>query len=373
MDLFSTGYDPAEWDLVSHRSDGEYLSLSEDSDSSDSPLPNEPDHSFDSAPESLTDYEELNFLDIKMMSSFVDLNSLISQRSTLQNKKSALTPGQFHLSDRYTSQIEQLTAQIEAIQQPSVVNIHHYTPPDAAFVHQEHKARISKALSIHSADIKNKAIIPSSHSDIDSESLDNTIFHLEEEIKEKEAVVRELWKTIKMQKEEVDFLKRKRDELFEKELNRQELEVEFIENKLVKGLDDRLVISVNIKVSGYLTYTLDAQVDTGAMNSCAKHGAILDYYWQPVDISFRAINKTELKIKHIAPDFPIYIQEEKVPVTFYSFDTGSDILLGQDFANKCLPLTIGNKFVQILINGKTLKVPSKSVFETRIAVKETTT
>jgi hypothetical protein len=33
MDLFLTGYDPAEWDLVSNRSDGEYLSLTEDSDS----------------------------------------------------------------------------------------------------------------------------------------------------------------------------------------------------------------------------------------------------------------------------------------------------------------------------------------------------
>jgi hypothetical protein len=29
MDLFSTGYDPAEWDLVSTRSEGEYLSLTE--------------------------------------------------------------------------------------------------------------------------------------------------------------------------------------------------------------------------------------------------------------------------------------------------------------------------------------------------------
>jgi hypothetical protein len=45
MDLFLTGYDPAEWDEVSHRSDGEYLSISEDSDSStDHDLP-DLDHS----------------------------------------------------------------------------------------------------------------------------------------------------------------------------------------------------------------------------------------------------------------------------------------------------------------------------------------
>jgi hypothetical protein len=95
MDLFSTGYDPAEWDMVSHRSDGEYLSLSEDSDdegdiSTLSPLP------------FLTillipHIEELNFLDIKMMSSFVDINSLLQQRATLQSKLSVLTPGQFSL------------------------------------------------------------------------------------------------------------------------------------------------------------------------------------------------------------------------------------------------------------------------------------
>jgi hypothetical protein len=77
MDLFSTGYDPAEWDMVSHRSDGEYLSLSEGSDDEgDFPNPESPtfsDHSSDHFP------GELNFLDIKMMSSFVDINSLIQQ------------------------------------------------------------------------------------------------------------------------------------------------------------------------------------------------------------------------------------------------------------------------------------------------------
>jgi hypothetical protein len=62
-------------------------------------------------------------------------------------------------------------------------------------------------------------------------------------------------------------------------------------NKMIKGLDDRIVISVNIKPSGYMVYTLDAQVDTGAMNSCAKYGAIPSYYWQqqilPLELSIR--------------------------------------------------------------------------------------
>ena len=30
MDLFQTGYDPGEWELVSNHSDGEYLSLTDD-------------------------------------------------------------------------------------------------------------------------------------------------------------------------------------------------------------------------------------------------------------------------------------------------------------------------------------------------------
>jgi hypothetical protein len=163
-----------------------------------------------------------------------------------------------------------------------------------------------------------------------------------------------------MQREELEFLKKKRNEELEHEIFQDDIETGFPENKMLKGLDDRIIISVNIRVSGYLQYTLDAQVDTGAMNSCAKHGAIPEYYWQPINLSFRAVNKTELKINHICPDFPIYIQDQKIPVTFYSFDTGSDILLGQDFVNKCLPLTVRHSELQLTINGKIVKTPSKT-------------
>ena len=45
----------------------------------------------------------------------------------------------------------------------------------------------------------------------------------------------------------------------------------------INGFEDRLVITVDIKVSGYKNYSLDAQIDTGAMNSCAKYGAIPSY------------------------------------------------------------------------------------------------
>lgn len=41
-----------------------------------------------------------------------------------------------------------------------------------------------------------------------------------------------------------------------------------------KGFSDRLIITVDIKVSGYNLYSLDAQLDIGAMCSCARFGAI---------------------------------------------------------------------------------------------------
>jgi hypothetical protein len=238
-----------------------------------------------------------------------------------------------------------------------------YTPTDADFIPAQRKESRAKGV------VKFSEPIQETHSE--DESLDNTIFHLEESIKEKEALVVDLWKSLKLQKEELNFLKKKRDEQIEREMFNEDSENEPFESKQVNGLDDRLVIPVNIKVQGYLQYTLDAQLDTGAMNSYAKHGAIPSYYWQPIDISFRAVNKSEIKIKYIAPDFPILIQEEKVSVTLYCYDTGADILLGQDFVNKCLPFMIGNNFVQITVLGKTVKVPSKSCYETRIAVKQT--
>jgi hypothetical protein len=125
MDIFQTRYDPSKWDLVSNRSDGEYLSLTEDSDSSLDPPQSTSVSDSDSDTSQVE--EALNFLDIKMMNPYIDLNSLLRQRSVLEAKMSSLTLGQFHLSDRYASQIARLTDQINAIQQPSVVNIHHYT------------------------------------------------------------------------------------------------------------------------------------------------------------------------------------------------------------------------------------------------------
>jgi hypothetical protein len=93
MDLFQSSYDPSEWELVDSRSYGEYLSLTEDSDSS----PEDNLYNQDSDVESeLSQIDEtLHFLDIKMMSPYIDLPALLKQRSDLQAKLFVLTPGQF--------------------------------------------------------------------------------------------------------------------------------------------------------------------------------------------------------------------------------------------------------------------------------------
>jgi hypothetical protein len=177
-----------------------------------------------------------------------------------------------------------------------------------------------------------------------------------------------------LEKEELNFLRQQKDEQLEREMFESEtLPTTMLDQspdtsmfKQINGFEDRLVISIDIKVSGYMTYTLDAQLDTGAMNSCEKYGAIPSYYWQPINIAFRAVNKTEIKIQSFAPDFPILIQGTKVAVNLYCFDTGADILLGQDFVNRCLPFTIGNNFVQFTVFGKSISIPSKSCYETRI-------
>jgi len=127
-----------------------------------------------------------------------------------------------------------------------------------------------------------------------------------------------------------------------------------------------LIIEINIKVSGYLTYILDAQLDTSVMNSCAKYVAIPSYFWQPINISFRADNKTEIKIQSFAPNFSIALKGVKVPVNLYCFETRADVLLGQDFVNRCLPFIVGQNFIHIIVLGKTISIPNKTSYESRI-------
>jgi len=67
------------------------------------------------------------------------------------------------------------------------------------------------------------------------------------------------------------------------------------------GIGDRVVIPTKIKLPKIKDYTLDAQIDSGAMSSCCKYGAIPSYYWQLTKLQFRAITKDVMEINHIAP------------------------------------------------------------------------
>jgi len=59
----------------------------------------------------------------------------------------------------------------------------------------------------------------------------------------------------------------------------------------IMGIGDKVVIPLKIKMPNIKEYTLDAQIDLGAMCSCCKFGAIPSYYWQPTKLSFRVVNK----------------------------------------------------------------------------------
>ena len=71
------------------------------------------------------------------------------------------------------------------------------------------------------------------------------------------------------------------------------------------GIDDMMIIP------GYKEYTLDTQIDIGAMSSCCKYKAIPTYYWKPTQIQFRAVNKQLIQISYIAPDSPLLLGATK--------------------------------------------------------------
>jgi len=134
----------------------------------------------------------------------------------------------------------------------------------------------------------------------------------------------------------------------------------------MKGFEERVVIRVDVKVSGYKQYSLDAKLDTGAMNSCAKHSAIPEYYWKPTKLQFIAINKMLMIIRSMAPDFLIILNGIHTFVNLYSFDTCSYILLGQDFVRRHLPLVVEVSHICLNIQVRTIKIQSKSRYVNRI-------
>lgn len=101
-----------------------------------------------------------------------------------------------------------------------------------------------------------------------------------------------------------------------------------------------MVIPISIKIPGYKNYQLDSQNDTGAMSSCYNYKVIPTYYWKPTKVHFKVVNKQLMKISYVAHDFPIYISSTIVYVTLYNYDTGSNILLGQYFVKRHMPMIV---------------------------------
>jgi hypothetical protein len=136
VDIFSHSYDPTEWDLVSTHSYGEYLSVTDTSDSEynfDSP-PNVNTLEITSDSDSTTsDVDFLSLPDIKMFTiSHYSPTEIQSQISTLQLHLSSLTPGYFRLTRNFCSDISSLQ-QLSYITQPNMVNLEEYYPSDKYF------------------------------------------------------------------------------------------------------------------------------------------------------------------------------------------------------------------------------------------------
>lgn len=83
-------------------------------------------------------------------------------------------------------------------------------------------------------------------------------------------------------------------------------------------------------------------------------------------MQFQALTKDVMEINHIALDFPIYLNNVQVKFTLYSFDTGSDFLLGQDFLNDLLPVTFGRGTITFTTLEGRVSLPSSSDYQIRV-------
>ena len=94
--------------------------------------------------------------------------------------------------------------------------------------------------------------------------------------------------------------------------------------------------------------------------------AIPAYYWQPTQIQFHVVNKEIMAILHVAPDFPIMLNDVPMYVTLYSRDTGADIFLGQDFVKRHMPLIVNIDSLILTIQQNQVKFPLKSSYIMRV-------
>jgi len=73
-----------------------------------------------------------------------------------------------------------------------------------------------------------------------------------------------------------------------------------------------------------------------------------------------------MEINYISPDFPIYLIHVQTYVTLYSFGTGSDVLLGQDFLKRFIPVTFGKDTVTSTTNEGLVMIPTKNEYQLKV-------
>ena len=96
------------------------------------------------------------------------------------------------------------------------------------------------------------------------------------------------------------------------------------------------------------------------MSSCWKHKAIPSNFWQ---------HKELIEIKYIAPYFPILLGNVRTYVTLYFFDTGADMLLGQDFVKKHFHMLVKEESIEFIVQSKKVWVPAKTEFTMRVSAR----
>jgi len=77
-----------------------------------------------------------------------------------------------------------------------------------------------------------------------------------------------------------------------------------------------------------------------------------------------------MEINYISLDFPVYLNHVQTYVTLYSFDTGSDVLLGQDFLKRFLPVTFGKDTVTFTTNEGPVVIPTKNEYQLKVKPSE---
>jgi len=77
-----------------------------------------------------------------------------------------------------------------------------------------------------------------------------------------------------------------------------------------------------------------------------------------------------MAINHISPDFPVYLNHVQTYVTLYSFDIGSDVLLGQDFLKRFLPVTFGKDSVTFTTVEGPIMIPAKNDYQLKVKPSE---